>query len=396
MKILYIAPIKIDANASAGAETINIYINQLAKMGNEVCVLAFSEGRFKQDNITYQILNVPENKRSVNKYVKALGWIFYPNNRYLYKTTHAVRKEIEKQLTELSGKADVVMLETASAYLLWDIVKKCMHNAKIVASVHDVAYQGSWRKMQLEESPMKRKLRRRYCRAAKDIEVNALSHVDLIMPHNRDNIELLKKNKTIKEKEYFPLVPYYETGFKHNDATKSRDILFYGLMRRPENYESACWFLDNVFPKLDDSFQFIVMGGNPPESIIKRASDRVVVTGFVEEEIVKAYFENSFCMVASLLYGSGIKTKIVSAFCAGLPVLTNEIGIEGIPASRGIDYIHCDAPDDYVKGIEGLASDSQMYTELCEQARRVVEHGFNHEKCARELNQKLAEQLKMK
>ena len=75
MKILYIAPIKIDANASAGAETINIYINQLAKMGNEVCVLAFSEGRVKQDNITYQILNVPENKRSVNKYVKALDFL---------------------------------------------------------------------------------------------------------------------------------------------------------------------------------------------------------------------------------------------------------------------------------------------------------------------------------
>ena len=113
-------------------------------------------------------------------------------------------------------------------------------------------------------------------------------------------------------------------------------------MNRPENYLSVEWFVKNVFIELPSKYRFIIMGGKPVDSIRKLESNRIIVTGFLEECEVKRYFENSFCMVAPLLYGSGIKTKILSSLNAGLPVLTNSIGIEGINAHDKKEYLHCE------------------------------------------------------
>lgn len=386
MKILYIAPIDLNPGASAGAETINIYIDELSKKGNEIYVVSFSDGRTRRSNIEYFNIDVSQKYTANNKFLKALGWILFPSNPYLYKTSWKVRKSINQKILLLKDEGiDVVVLETASAYLLWKSVKKIFPNAIIVASVHDIAYQGTYRKMALEKSKIKLLIRKRYYKNAKRIEVAALKHMDLIMPHNKDNIDILRDNIGIKNKKYFPLVPYYETGFDHDNCTKSHDILFYGLMSRPENYESILWFLDNVFDKIDDKFRLIIMGGKPPESIVKRVSKRIIVTGFVDDVIVKKYYENCFCMVVPLLYGSGIKTKVLSALHAGLPVLTNDVGIEGIPAKDGYEYLHCDNVDDYVENLNLLASDRIKYKKICNNARKVTERGYNHDECAKRL-----------
>ena len=72
--------------------------------------------------------------------------------------------------------------------------------------------------------------------------------------------------------------------------------------------------------------------------------DVITVTGFVKE--ISKYFEQSLCLVAPLVLGAGIKIKVLEAMSAGLPVLTNQIGIEGIPAQNGIHYYYCERPQE--------------------------------------------------
>ena len=60
------------------------------------------------------------------------------------------------------------------------------------------------------------------------------------------------------------------------------------------------------------------------------------------------------CIVAPLVLGAGIKIKVLEALSAGMPVLTNDIGIEGIPAQNGKEYIHCNEPNEYAKYIKQL------------------------------------------
>jgi len=133
----------------------------------------------------------------------------------------------------------------------------------------------------------------------------------------------------------------------------NHDILFWGAMYRAENYDAAIWFIDNVMPLLEDTdIRFIVAGNRPPEILKSRKNDRIIITGFVEDET--PYFSNSLCFVSPLLTGAGIKVKIIEALSARIPVLTNSIGIEGIPAVDGESYYFCDTAEDYNKIIRNL------------------------------------------
>lgn len=387
MKILFIAVIKIEANASAGAETINIYINEFSKQGVQVDVIAKSVGRYMEKNISYHLLPVNNYNEKLRKVCKGLGWIFYPQNKYSYKTSKGLRKDLFDLLKEMKGQGyypDVISMETTSVLLLYEKIKEIYPKAFLVASMHDVAYQGSARKTAIETNGVKKMIRNRYLKYAKMNEIRAMAAADLIVPQNRDNIQWLTKEQGLERKRYFLLVPYYEKGFQHDDETLSKNLLFYGLMNRPENYESAKWFITHVMNRLSGDYKFIIMGGNPPEHLYKYKSDKVEITGFVPEEEVKKYFEEAMCMVAPLVQGSGIKTKVLSAFSTGLPVLTNDIGIEGITAQNGVNYIHCETEDDYINAIMKISKNRTFYRELCMRAREVVQKGYNHQNCARE------------
>lgn len=126
----------------------------------------------------------------------------------------------------------------------------------------------------------------------------------------------------------------------------------------------------------------MVIGGNPPTCLKKMAAPNIKILGFVKN--IDFYFENCICLVAPLLLGAGIKVKILEAFAAGIPVLTNQIGIEGIPAKNGIDYIHCESAEEYIKAIDNLLHFEELGNTLSHNARRLVTENFDNEKNMRD------------
>lgn len=159
-------------------------------------------------------------------------------------------------------------------------------------------------------------------------------------------------------------------------------------MARLENYLSAIWFMDNVMPLLEDmDIRFVVLGSNPPAELKKYESERVHITGFVDS--ITPFFENSVCLVAPLVLGAGIKVKILEALSSGIPVLTNDIGIEGIAAEHGKEYIHCNTPLDYERAIRKVFSDATVGDELAKNAKRFIEKNYSIEKSLADYKERL-------
>jgi hypothetical protein len=121
-------------------------------------------------------------------------------------------------------------------------------------------------------------------------------------------------------------------------------------------------------------FTFVVMGGGPTERMRSYTGKNVQVTGYVPD--VEPYFQESLCFVAPLIYGSGVKVKNIEALYSGICVLTNTVGIEGIPAVDGKDFYYCEAAEDYVSKIRGLADGT-----LCKcDGRKAIEDHFSLER----------------
>jgi polysaccharide biosynthesis protein PslH len=93
-----------------------------------------------------------------------------------------------------------------------------------------------------------------------------------------------------------------------------RTMVFCGLMGYPPNDEGMTWFLDRVHPlilrEVPDATLTIV-GSGPSRALLRRASDRVRVTGYVED--VRPYVAQGQVYVVPLLVGGGTRLKALEA-----------------------------------------------------------------------------------
>jgi glycosyltransferase involved in cell wall biosynthesis len=156
-------------------------------------------------------------------------------------------------------------------------------------------------------------------------------------------------------------------------------LVFFGAMGRSENYLSVKWFVEEVFNHLNGMYQLVIIGGNPPEFVKMYASDNVTVTGFVPQSKVEEYFGRCTCMVVPLKLGSGIKVKVLEAFSASIPVITNSIGNEGVFAREKTEYIRCETAQEYIDFLTQLQDNNDIQY-IGENARRYVDEAFNLEK----------------
>lgn len=306
-----------------------------------------------------------------------------PVNRFANFVYNSEEFSVIQRLRKLKHNGycpQIIVLHWTQIVLLLPKIKKIFPNAKYVSIEEDVAFLGIQRKVALARSPYERYCLKRQFEKLRKLEIEALSASDLIIFNNRKD-ELLVKSYNVCKK-MFVWSPYFQNMINYHHIGGKKDILFYGAMGRPENWKSAIWFIDNVMPliKVPD-VKFVVIGNKPNLELKKRESSNIIIKGFVED--IAPYFQESMCMVAPLLFGAGVKIKVLEALSAGIPVLTNAIGIEGINAEDKEDYFFCTKAQDYADVIMNLyngAIDTEM---ISKKAKRFIKQNYSYEKDAK-------------
>lgn len=85
------------------------------------------------------------------------------------------------------------------------------------------------------------------------------------------------------------------------------------------------------------------------------------------------YFHELDCMVYAPEHASGIKVKILEAFALGVPVVTNQHGIDGIPVRHGEHCIVGSTDAELVEGVRYLTENPEAKQQMTLTARRLVE-----------------------
>lgn len=361
-KVLYISDaVPYDKIRHAGGKTLNYYISHALKSKDfEITLVGLCKEEERKDFDKEKLglrcypvvtrgtfwINV---KRILTDIV---GKVFYQHNNAeisFYALTEIER--VIKSLKKSGYEPDVVLLEWTKMVLQVDRIRSIFPTAKYIASEHDVAFLGLERKVLNTPANKKADVQRVYERG-KVKELHCLDVCDVVMPQCNKDKNLLIQNG-VDENKIYVLTPYFHDMRRIERTNVNHDILFWGAMYRADNYNAAIWFIEKVMPLLEDTdVRFIVAGNRPPERLKKYANDRIKVTGFVQNEV--PLFETALCTVVPLLGGAGIKVKVIESLSAGVPVLTNDIGIEGIDAVDGISYFHCTKPEDYAKVIKQL------------------------------------------
>lgn len=251
----------------------------------------------------------------------------------------------------------------------------------VTAVEQDVTFQAYYRLFKNERNLFKKCVRYIIYRNTRSFEIKILNKCDTVKVFDIKDKKLLEK--AVPGAKLQQIAPYYDRlSIKQTYSNNDKAILFYGAMARKENTDAVIWFLKNVFYKLDDTYKFYIIGNNPPKVLEKYKSDTVIITGFVED--VSVYAKNALCFVVPLLQGAGIKIKVLEAFAMGVPVLTNNIGIEGIAdcSQSGKLYLHCNTSEDYIKNIHLLDADKALAKNIGKDSIQYVLSEFCYEEGA--------------
>ncbi|NWQ41095.1 glycosyltransferase [Bacillus sp. EB106-08-02-XG196] len=136
-------------------------------------------------------------------------------------------------------------------------------------------------------------------------------------------------------------------------------IVFVGKMDIPHNVAAVMYFCEKIFPAIKKEMpdiKFHIVGKSPNKSIInleKQFSD-VYVTGEIED--LQTFIIDAGVFVAPLLFGTGIKTKIIEALSLGIPVVTTPIGAEGIVYKNEQDLFVTENDNQFAKYIIDLVN----------------------------------------
>jgi glycosyltransferase involved in cell wall biosynthesis len=139
-----------------------------------------------------------------------------------------------------------------------------------------------------------------------------------------------------------PISDFIKSINRNNKTVEPHSLLFWGAMSRPENYRAAQNFLYQQFPiilKVFPNAKVYVVGSDPPDSLLRLASNSIFITGFVEDPT--EYFELASVGIAPLSEGAGIKLKVLEMLSAGMPVIASPIGAEGIKNSSNLSICEC-------------------------------------------------------
>lgn len=379
-----------DKVAHAGGQIHNYYLKELIKNEDiDVSLVTFCE--YKDIDVVNKDLDFYGIKHELiywtrdiclsNIYRKVLYEESQKNpfSKYCGLTNDYNRKRLLSILNKIKNEPDIIILQWTQVILFIEDIKELFPNSKVIAIEEDVTYLSYYRKWKKSKDAVTVFVNGKRYKRFKEIEIGCLKKSDLVILNNPKD-EKLVNNEGINNTWHW--TPFFQDMTHSQRAEKPKgNIVFYGAMGRDENHDSAMWFINNVFNRIkNDNMKFLVIGNKPRQELIGMANDRVIVTGFVDS--VEPYFKDALCCVAPLVMGAGVKIKVLEALSAGVPVLTNDIGIEGIPAHNNIDYFYCNSPEEYIDVINKLYSSTELAVDVGNAAKAFIAKNYDFKKDA--------------
>ncbi|MBA3971221.1 MAG: glycosyltransferase [Bacteroidetes bacterium] len=172
-------------------------------------------------------------------------------------------------------------------------------------------------------------------------------------------------NKTIISAQDKELIPHKEkhkivvvangvdtSYFKPIQVKKDFELLFNGNMNYPPNIESVEYLVQKVMPyvwhKLPNT-RLLISGASPSADVLDLASDKVVVSGWVED--IRNNFARSKILVAPMQISIGLQNKLLEAMAMQIPCITSSLANNALGAKPGDEILVADTPEQYARHI---------------------------------------------
>lgn len=353
-------------------------------LGHEVTVLCMNTSKHHvrikdmpaqiRNRAEFRLVEVPA---SINWIEAALNLLF---SKLPYNAQRFISDDFSMELIKLltEKQFDIIQLEGLYLCPYIPVIRK-YSEALIAYRAHNIEYEIWERTAKLSEG-----LRSMYIKNLSNrirrFEVSYLNAYDILVPiTDRDGLILdkLGNNKPRHTSQtgidFASLVPTAK-------KLEFPSLFHIGALDWAPNQEGLIWFFNNCWPKLhqeNPQLKFYLAGRNAPEWF-----ERLVKVQGVEYlgEINDAYdFINSKAvMVVPLFSGSGMRIKIIEGMALGKPIVTTDIGTEGIPTENGNNILIANDANEFIAAITRLINDRELADQIGKNAIGFIQERFDN------------------
>jgi sugar transferase (PEP-CTERM/EpsH1 system associated) len=150
-------------------------------------------------------------------------------------------------------------------------------------------------------------------------------------------------------------------------------LVFTGAMDYWPNIDAVSWFSTEILPLLlqhRPALRFYIVGRNPAPAVQALASERVVVTGTVDD--VRPYLRHAAVVVAPLRLARGIQNKVLEAMAMGLPVVASRECAGAVDAIPERDFLTAASVEEYQRQIDVLLQSPERAAAIGKAARTQI------------------------
>ena len=287
-------------------------------------------------------------------------------------------------------------IDEMTAQRRYDLIHCCVHmlgyfsfppTIPVTSDTHEVKYDLLYRTSKNARNLFKKSYTYLSCKFGKEEEIALCKKFNLLIATTERDLRLFRRD-----------LPDQNMAVIQNGAGSSFfehlriepepfTMVFTGLFTHLPNSQGILYFLDEIFPLIlreVPAARVYVVGKGPTRGMLSRASEKVIVTGFVDD--VRPYIARSQVFIIPLLAGGGIRGKALEAMAMKKPIVTTTIGVEGIHLHHEQSALFADTPAGFASEVVRLFRDSGLREDLAKAAYAVVRQHYVWEAKGKELD----------
>jgi glycosyltransferase involved in cell wall biosynthesis len=412
MRILHFVP-KYCFPVNTGAKLRNYYFARELSAQARVTYLSFAENHHKTEDHSVngkektfaplesfceRVISVPhENSYSLSKIVRGLIGRF-PLTVLNY-TTETMAETLKQTLDE--NDFDIVHVESLLLAAYLPIIRAAKSHPLVVCDWHNIDSEVMQRYSKYAPSMARKIYALTTAKRLQTLETKALDSFNgHFVVSDRDQKKLLEISSDSRifvadngvdcsfysdesiERAYSVWLqkkPHSNEWLSQNtdfstDEVKRNRLLFVGSMDYHANVDAVEKFTKEVWPAIfaqNPQIIFTIVGRNPAAKILALANfPDIEITGTVED--VRPFYREAFAAVVPLRIGGGSRLKILEAMAAGVPVISTQLGAEGIEVKDRNNIIISESNEDFSNAVSELLKNKELNQYIINNARSFV------------------------
>jgi sugar transferase (PEP-CTERM/EpsH1 system associated) len=298
---------------------------------------------------------------------------FFHKEPFQVRYFHSAKMEQKLRELQAQHEYDAVHVQHLRMAQYWSEIK----NVPRILDLPD-AYSLYWKRRIETSQGLLKSFARIEQKRVFDYE-SILQEYDLSLVCSREDQAYLQQELNIKNVQLLPNgVDLSTFASDTHNYSLDRTILFTGNMDYAPNVDAVLYFVTEIFPLIKQQVPdavFVIAGQRPVKKVQELAAGDIKITGFVQD--LSAMYASAAIVVAPLRFGAGTQNKVLEAMAMGVPVVSRNIGFNGLNIVSGEGVILAIETEAFAEECIALLQSRELRSKVGQQGKEVIRTQFD-------------------